>query len=147
MKKTILLYGVSLALLILLLKILQYKYLIMDLSVEVYVGLIAAVFTVTGIWAGSKFLPPKIKEVIIPVEVAVTDFTLNESALKKSGLSSREMEVLQLMALGYSNQEIADKIFISVSTVKSHVSGILLKLEARRRTQAIQKAKELSIIA
>jgi two-component system, NarL family, response regulator LiaR len=64
MKKTILLYGVSLALLILLLKILQYKYLIMDLSVEVYVGLIAAVFTVTGIWAGSKFLPPKIKEVI-----------------------------------------------------------------------------------
>jgi two-component system, NarL family, response regulator LiaR len=57
------------------------------------------------------------------------------------------MEVLQLMALGYSNQEIADKIFISVSTVKSHVSGILLKLEARRRTQAIQKAKELSIIA
>ncbi len=119
----------------------------MDLSVEVYAGVIAIVFTATGIWAGSKLLPPKTKEVMIPIEVAVTDFTLNESALKNSGLSSRELEVLQLMAMGYSNQEIADKIFISISTVKSHVAGIFLKLDAKRRTQAIQKAKELSIIA
>ena len=143
-KKTVLVYGLSLAALVILLKFLQYKYLMMDLSVEVYVGVIAFLFTITGIWAGSKLIKPKIKTVV--VETASAPFTLNEEAVKSTGLSQRELEVLQLMAKGYSNQEIADRIFVSVSTVKSHAAGIFLKLDAKRRTQAILKAKELKII-
>ncbi|MEP7265109.1 MAG: response regulator transcription factor [Bacteroidota bacterium] len=144
MKKTILIYGLSLAALIMLLKVLQYKYMLMDLSIEVYIGVIAALFTITGVWAGSKLISPKIKTVV--VETLSTPFIINEEAVKSTGLSQRELEVLQLMAAGFSNQEIADKIFVSVSTVKSHAAGIFLKLDAKRRTQAILKAKELKII-
>jgi two-component system, NarL family, response regulator LiaR len=143
-KYPVLIYGVSLALLIVILKFLQYRYLMMDLSVEVYGGIIALLFTVAGVWAGSKLIKPKIKvkEVLVPVSA----FAMDESALKETGLSPREYEVLQLMADGFSNQEIADKLFVSLSTVKTHSANIFLKLDAKRRTQAIQKAKELSII-
>jgi DNA-binding NarL/FixJ family response regulator len=142
-KKTVLIYGLSLAALVILLKFLQYKYLMMDLSVEVYIGMIAVLFTITGIWAGSKLIKPRIQTVIIEQE---SPFAVNESAVKETGLSQRELEVLQLMAKGYSNQEIANQIFVSVSTVKSHAAGIFLKLDAKRRTQAVLKAKELKII-
>lgn len=145
MRKTVLIYGLSLACLVILLKVLQYKYIVMDLSIEVYVGVIALLFTVAGIWAGSNLMKPKIKTVL--VESSPVPFQVNEEAIKSTGLSQREMEVLQLMAEGYSNQEIADKIFVSVSTVKSHAAGIFLKLDAKRRTQAILKAKELKIIS
>ena len=73
--------------------------------------------------------------------------TIDENKIKELGLSGREMEVLNEISHGLSNKEIADKLFVSESTVKTHVSNVLLKLDAKRRTQAIQIAKELHIIA
>lgn len=150
MRRTILIYGLALAALTALLKIVEYKYLIRNISLEVYMGIIALFFTILGVWAGIKLLGSK-KTIIKEVEVLVPSangatFELNEKALSVSGISVREHEVLQLMSKGLSNQEIADKLFISLSTVKTHAANLYLKLDVKRRTQAIQKAKELSLI-
>lgn len=139
MKRTIILYGLSLAGLVFLLKYLEYQLIVRDLSVEFYVGIVAVFFTALGIWAGLKLTQKKI--VMVGPE-----FILNESALHKIGISKREHEVLTWMAQGLSNQEIADKLFVSLNTVKTHSSNLFLKLEVSRRTQAIQKAKALRLI-
>lgn len=139
MKKTILLYGLALALMVLLMKWLEYRYFLKELSTEFYIGIIAIFFTGLGIWAGLKFTR---KNVI----VAPSPFVLNESQLQKLGISKREWEVLQLMAQGLSNQEIADKLFVSLNTIKTHTSNLFVKLEASRRTEAVRKAKEMSLI-
>lgn len=139
MKKTILLYGISLAVLISLMKYVEYRYLVRDLSIEFYVGVVAIFFTGIGIWAGLRLTR---KKVIVVGE----DFTLDEAQLKRLGISKREHEVLELIAGGLSNQEIADKLFVSINTIKTHSSNLFLKLEASRRTQAIQRAKELRLI-
>lgn len=142
MKKTILLYGLALAVLIFGLKILEYRYIMRDLSIEFYMGVIAVAFTILGVWAGLKLVRPK--KVI--VEKPITEFRLNEVMLHQLGLSKREHEVLELMAHGYSNQEIADRLFISLNTVKTHTANIFIKLDVKRRTQAVQKAKSLALI-
>lgn len=139
MKKTILIYGTSLAALISVMKYIEYSYLVRDLSIEFYVGVVALFFTGIGIWAGLRLTRKK-------VVVIGGDFTLDEEQLRKRGISKREHEVLELIASGLSNQEIADKLFVSINTVKTHSSNLFLKLEASRRTQAIQKAKELRLI-
>jgi ATP/maltotriose-dependent transcriptional regulator MalT len=95
-------------------------------------------FTALGIWAGLRLTRPKIVELGSP-------FQLDEANLRTLGISKREYEVLELIAQGLSNQEIADRLFVSTSTVKTHVSNVLAKLDARRRTQAIQRAKALHI--
>lgn len=142
MKRTILIYSLSIAGLLLILKLIDYKYVIRDISMEIYLGLTAILFTALGIWAGLKILNPKKKEALVIPDAEITD----KNAIEASGLSKREYEVLELMALGYSNLEIAEKLFVSVNTIKTHVSRILYKMEVKRRTQAIQKAKELRII-
>jgi two-component system, NarL family, response regulator LiaR len=142
MKKTILFYGLALAALVFLLKMLEYRYLVHDLSVEFYISVVASLFTVVGIWLGLK-LTRKKKIVMVAAPV---DFNVDESLLRQTGISKREYEVLELMARGYSNQEIADKLFVSLNTVKTHSSNLFVKLDAKRRTQAIQKAKELALI-
>ena len=139
MRKTIIIYGISMAVLVGLLKLVEYKYFVREIPLEFYIGLVAVMFTALGIWAGLRLTRPKIVEVSGP-------FELNEANLKKLGLSKREYEVLELISEGLSNQEIAEKLFVSTSTVKTHVSNVLAKLDARRRTQAIQRAKELHII-
>jgi NarL family two-component system response regulator LiaR len=139
MLKTIIIYGVTLATLVLLLKVVEYRYFVHDLSLEFYLGLVAVLFTALGIWAGLK-LTRKKTVLINP------DFHLNQTELKRLGISARELEVLQLMASGLSNQEIADKLFVSLNTIKTHTSSIFSKLDAKRRTQAIQRAKELLFI-
>jgi ATP/maltotriose-dependent transcriptional regulator MalT len=80
------------------------------------------------------------------VPVSSDNFQLNEALLAQTGISKREYEVLELMAQGLSNQEIAEKLFVSLNTVKTHTSNLFVKLDAKRRTQAIQKAKELGLI-
>lgn len=140
MKRTIVLYALSLAVILFLLKFLQYRYLIADLSLEFYLGTVAALFTVFGIWLGLKLTRRK------KMELATGEFKVNAEALRGLGISSREYEVLELMAKGHSNQEIADKLFISLNTVKTHSSNLFLKLEVKRRTQAIQKAKEMMLL-
>lgn len=139
MTRTVLLYGISLALLIALLKFVEYRFLIRDLSLEIYIGLVAILFTGLGVWAGPRLTRRKIV-------VVRPDFVLDASALDRLGISKREHEVLELIALGHSNQEIAEKLFLSVNTVKTHLANLFLKLDASRRTQAVQKAKELRLI-
>lgn len=141
MKKISLIYGVSLAVLVFLLKYLEYQFFSKDLALEFYLAVIAMLFTSLGIWAGLRLTRKK----VVVVKMA-SAFAFNEHELDRLGISKREYEVLEWMARGLSNQEIADKLFVSLNTVKSHSSNLFLKLEVSRRTQAIQKAKELSLI-
>jgi len=142
------LYGIALAVLLFLLKWLQLKWIILDHSLEIYIGAIALIFTLLGIWLAMKLIRPRIK--IVTIESTATPlvgaFTLNETAVEKMGLSKREMEVLMAMAEGLSNQEIADKLFVSLNTIKTHSSRLFEKMEVKRRTQAIEKAKRLQLI-
>lgn len=140
MKRTIIIYGLALAVLIFLLKFVEYRFLIRDLSLEFYIGAIAIFFTVLGVWAGLKLNK---KKTIIITNPA---FQFDQSRIDSLSISKREYEVLELMAKGLSNQQIADKLFVSLNTIKTHSSNLFLKLEVSRRTQAVQKAKELQLI-
>lgn len=139
MKRTIILYGLSVAALVFILKYLEYRFIVRDLSIEFYVGIVAIFFTLIGIWAGFKLTTKK-------VLLVGPEFVLNEPELQRLGISKREYEVLQLMARGMSNQEMADHLCVSLNTIKSHTSNLFLKLEVSRRTQAIQKARQLRLI-
>jgi NarL family two-component system response regulator LiaR len=141
MRRTIFLYGIAMAVLLGVLKLVEYKYLVRDIPLEFYVGLIAVLFTALGIWAGLRLTRPKIVEVLVD-----GPFTRDDEAVKRLRISKREFEVLELMAEGLSNQEIAERLFVSNSTVKTHVSNVLGKLESSRRTEAIANAKQLRII-
>lgn len=147
MYKKIILYGLVLGLLIIGLKFAEYRFLIRSHSFEIYAALIALLFTAVGIWAGSKFV--KKKEVTVIKEVMVqapAEFSVNENNLKHFNISKREHEVLVLMAQGLSNQEVADKLFVSLNTVKTHSSKLFEKLNVQRRTQAVQEAKKLGLV-
>lgn len=139
MKRTVFLYGFSLAGLVFLLKYIEYQLIVRDLAIEFYVGIVAVFFTALGIWAGLKLTQKR-------VVMVGPEFIFNETELKRLGISRREHEVLELMAKGLSNQEIADALFVSLNTIKTHSSNLFLKLQVSRRTQAIQKAKELRLI-
>ncbi len=138
MKKEILIYGIALAAAATLLSVLQYHFLVRSFSFELYLLMIALLFTVVGVWAGKKMTgtPATGRQEFIP----------NHEAIAYLGLSDRELEVLMLIAEGLSNQDIADRLFISKNTVKTHLSNIFSKLDASRRTQAIKKARSLKII-
>jgi NarL family two-component system response regulator LiaR len=143
----IIVYGISLSVMLLLLRWLQWKFLIVDNAIEIYIALIACIFTALGIWIALKLSKPKVTTLIVEKKIYVdTDSTIDEHELKKLHLRSREYEVLQLMSQGLSNAEIAEKLFISLSTVKTHASGLFEKLEVKSRTQAIEKAKRIRII-
>lgn len=145
----IMIYGASLALLLFLLKWFEVKFLLYSHSIEVMIGAVAVVFTVLGIWLSSKLTKPQIKTVVVEKEVIVEkgpEFIFNESAFLESGLTERELEVLTSMSLGLSNQEIADKLHLSVPTIKSHASNLFEKLDVKRRTQAVERGKYLKII-
>lgn len=145
----IILYGLFLALLVFCLKWLQWKFLIVDNSIEIYIGLIALFFTVLGAWVATQLAKPKIKTVVIEKEVFISqpgDNIINETELKKLNLSKREYEILQLLAKGFSNAAIAENLFLSLSTVKTHVSNLFFKMDVKSRTQAIEKSKRLKII-
>lgn len=120
-------------------RMIEYRFLVRDLTLEFYIGIVAIFFTALGIWVGLRFTRKK-------VVVINPDFHFNEKVQSQRGISKRELEVLELMAQGLANQEIADKLFVSLNTVKTHSSNLFSKLEVSRRTQAIQKAKELSLI-
>ncbi len=146
----IVLYGLILAGLVFLLKWLQWKFLIVDNSLDVYIGLIAVFFTILGVWVATQLTKPKIQTVIVEKEIYVPlsdESTLNEAELKKLDLSNREYEVLQLLAKGYSNAEIATSLYLALSTVKTHVSNIFVKMEVKSRAQAIEKSKRLKLTA
>lgn len=144
----IILYGLLLAILVFLLKWLQWKFLIADNASDVYIGLIAVFFTILGVWIATQLIKPKAQTLVVEKKIYVAsshDFIMNEAEFKKLNLSNREYEVLQLLAKGYSNAEIADKLCLSLSTIKTHVSNLLFKMDVKSRTQAIEKAKRLKI--
>jgi DNA-binding CsgD family transcriptional regulator len=142
----IILYGSSLALLLFLLKWLEWRFIILDHAIEIYSGAIAVVFTGLGVWLALKLARPKWKTVVIEKEVPINRGVIDQKELARLGLSRRELEVLHLMAEGLSNQEIASRLFVSLNTIKTHSSKIFEKLDVRRRTAAIDKAKKLNII-
>jgi NarL family two-component system response regulator LiaR len=155
--KSVIIYGLSLAALLFLLKWLELRFVIIDHSFEVYIGCIAIIFTALGIWLALKLSRPKIETrvetVVVEKEIYVKDnatnntsFIMNEAEREKLGLSNRELEVLQLMSEGLSNQEIADRLFVSLNTIKTHSSKLFEKMDVKRRTQAVEMAKRLNII-
>jgi DNA-binding CsgD family transcriptional regulator len=145
MKRHILMYGLIGGVLITLLQWTQYRFLVIDHSIEIYGALVAAVFAVLGIWLGLKLTRPKVvvKEVPIP---AIQAFVLDEKKREDLGITRRELDILELIARGMSNREIAEKLFVSENTVKTHSSRVFDKLGAKRRTQAVQLGKELGLL-
>jgi DNA-binding CsgD family transcriptional regulator len=143
--KHIIMYGLIAAILIFALKWLQWKFLIVDNAIDIYIGLVAVFFTLLGGWVARQLVKPKVQTVVVEKEVP-EKFIVNEAALNKLNLSPREYEVLQLLALGQSNTDIAENLFLSVSTVKTHIYNLYSKMEVKSRTQAIEKAKRLQLI-
>ena len=136
-KRSTILYGIAIALGAILMQWLEFQYTVRFFSSDVYIILIAVLFTVLGLWVGNRLSSPKQKE---------EEFKRNEEALTYLGISEREYEVLTLLADGKSNKEIADSLFVSTNTIKTHLKNLFSKLEVSRRTQAVQKARELRLI-
>jgi DNA-binding CsgD family transcriptional regulator len=155
MKKTVLLYGLLCGVLIVALKLLEYRYLVLERSLEIYGGALALIFSGLGLWLGLRLTQPKERVVIrevpveVPVEVRVpagTPFIRNEERLRALGITPREYEILEALAAGLSNREIAERLFVSENTVKTHTSRLFDKLAAKRRTQAVQLAKAAGLL-
>lgn len=143
-RANILLYGLALGLLLAALQFFQYRLVVLQHAVEWYVGLVALLFMGLGIWAGRKLTAKK--PATSPVLPGQEPVRPKEEVLEKTGITPREYEVLELMAQGLTNQEIADRLYVSLNTVKTHTSNVFGKLDAQRRTQAIQKAKALGLL-
>jgi len=146
-KKQILIYGLLGGLLIAALRLVEYRFLVVEHSIEIYGGLIALLFAGVGVWLGLKLT--RKKEVVVFKEVMVSaavPFALNDERLRELGVTPREREILELIANGMSNREIAEKLFVSENTVKTHSTRLFDKLGAKRRTQAVQLGKELGLI-
>ncbi len=148
MKRQVLIFGLVGGILITLLKWTEYRFMVIDHAVGIYGGLTAITFAVLGIWLGLKLTgPPRetvvVKEVMVP---AAEPFVPDESKRDSLGITRREMEILELVAQGMSNREIAEKLYVSENTVKTHCSRAFDKLGAKRRTQAVQLGKELGLL-
>jgi NarL family two-component system response regulator LiaR len=146
--RSVLIYGASLAALLFVMKWLEWRFLIADYAVEIYAGALSIIFTSLGVWLAIKLIRPKTNTVFVEKEVIIktNDFVLDEQELTRLGLSKRELEVLQLMAEGMSNHQIAERLFVSLNTIKTHSARVFEKLEVQRRTQAVDKAKKLRLI-
>ena len=147
-----LIYGLCGGILIVMLRLIEFRFLVVEHSIEIYGGLIAAMFAGLGIWLGLKLTRKEevvlLKEVVkeVPVPQPAEPFAVNEEQLKQLGITKRELEILDLIARGLSNREIAEKLFVSENTVKTHSSRLFDKLSAKRRTQAVQIGKEIGLI-
>jgi two-component system, NarL family, response regulator LiaR len=147
MRKHVLLYGLLGGVLIAGLKLIEYRWLVVEHSVEIYGGLVAAVFAGLGIWLGLKLTRRTETVVVREVMVAApVNFVRDQVKVESLGITPRELEILELIAEGLSNKEIAARVFVSENTVKTHSSRVFDKLGARRRTQAVQLGKELRLI-
>ena len=143
--RDILIYGVSGGVLLAVLKLTEYRFLVVEHSVEIYGGLIAALFAGLGIWLGLTLTRKKPAVIVREVPIA-GPFVLNETRLNELGITPRELEILGLIANGLSNREIAGRLFVSENTVKTHSSRLFDKLGAKRRTQAVQLGKASRLI-
>ena len=147
MKRHVLLYGLIGGLLIAVLKWMEYRFLVIEHSIEIYGGLVAATFAALGIWLGIKLTSKQERVVIKEVPVLSGEPFLPDDGKREAlGITPRELEILELIAQGLSNREIAEKLFVSENTVKTHSSRVFDKLGAKRRTHAVQLGKELRLI-
>jgi len=160
MKRHVLIFGVVGGLLIATLQYTEYRFVIIEHSVELYSALVAILFATFGIWLGLRITRSRetiretvvVKEVLVPAEVpapgptAPAPFAPNTSRRQTLGITARELEILSLVARGYSNREIATQLFVSENTVKTHCARAFDKLGAARRTQAVQRGKELGLL-
>ncbi len=147
--KTTVMYGIALACLLFLLKWMELKWMVYSHSMDIYIGAISILFTFLGIWLAKQLTKPKTNTIIVEKwlnPIPVENGLINETAIVNLGISTREMEVLNLMAKGMSNAEIAGILFLSIPTIKTHIANLFFKLEVKRRTQAIEKAKRLQLI-
>ena len=135
MNKTVLIYGAVLALAAFVLQWLDYQHSVRVFATEIYIIIIAVGFTVLGLWIGRRLTGRQDGE-----------FRRNSKAIEALGISDREYQVLELLAKGHSNQEIADSLFISLNTIKTHIANLYQKLGVSRRTQAVNKARSLNLV-
>ena len=145
MLKTIILYGIGGGLLIAAMRAVEYRWLVVEHSLEIYGGIVAAVFASLGIWLGLKLTRERVVVREVPVP-APAEFVRDDARAQSLGLTARELEVLGLIAAGHATREIADLLHVSENTVKTHSSRVFDKLGASRRTQAVQKAREQRLI-
>ena len=142
-----LIYGACGGALIALLELFQFRFLVVERAVEIYGALIAVLFAGLGMWLGLRLTRKRHLVVVREVAVPVPDvFTLNEERQRQLGITKRELEILELIAQGLSNREIAEKLFVSENTVKTHSSRLFDKLDVKRRTQAVQAGKAMGLI-
>lgn len=141
MVRQVIVWGAAGGILIALLKVIEYKHFVHDYPTEVYVSLIAVIFTAVGIYLGLKWTRPK----EVPVRGG-GPFVLDEAKLREVGLTQREHQILGLIAEGLSNREIGERLFVSENTVKTHSSRLFEKMQVSRRVQAVQRGKDLGLI-
>jgi ATP/maltotriose-dependent transcriptional regulator MalT len=147
MKRHILIYGVVGGVLIAGLKWTEYRFLVIEHSFEIYGALIATTFAILGIWLGLKLTKTRETIVVREIPVATTRvFSVDDTTRENLSITPRELEILGLIAQGLSNREIAEKLFVSQNTVKTHSSRVFDKLGAKRRTQAVQIGKEFGLL-
>jgi ATP/maltotriose-dependent transcriptional regulator MalT len=145
--RDILLYGLCGGVLILILKLTEYRFLVVEHSIEIYGAFIAALFAALGIWLGLTLTRKKPSTILSEIPAQATEpFVLDEARLTQLAITPRELEILGLIAAGLSNREIAARLFVSENTVKTHSSRLFDKLGAKRRTQAVQLGKTSRLI-
>ena len=146
--REILVYGIAVGLLVLAIQLSEYRFLVVEHSVEIYAGLIAILASAVGIWLGRSLRRRKVREEPPPMIAAspAGEFAPDAARLARLGITPRELEILELIASGLSNREIAERLFVSENTVKTHASRLFDKLGARRRTQAVQIGKASRLI-
>ena len=149
--RTVLVFGIVGGTLIAVLQLVEYHYLIVEHSVEIYGVIIAATFAAVGIWLGSTIVRTRevVREIAVHVEVPVASaagFVRDDGARERLGITEREMEVLACIAQGLSTREMAERLHVSENTIKTHAGRVFAKLGARRRTQAVHSAKEQRLI-
>jgi two-component system, NarL family, response regulator LiaR len=155
MKRHVLIFGLVGGLLIAALQYTEYRFVIIEHSVELYSALVAILFATFGIWLGLRITRRRetiretvvVKEVLVPAEAAAqAPFAPNTVRQQTLGITARELEILTQIAHGFSNREIATQLFVSENTVKTHCARVFDKLGAARRTQAVQRGKELGLL-
>ena len=156
MKRHVLIFGLVGGLLIATLQYTEYRFVVIEHSVELYGALVAILFATFGIWLGLRITRRRetiretvvVREVLVPAEAPAppNPFAPNTARQQTLGITARELEILTLVARGFSNREIATQLFVSENTVKTHCARAFDKLGAARRTQAVQRGKELGLL-
>lgn len=147
MWKTTVLFGLVCGVLIAVLELIEYRFLVIEHSLQIYGGLVAILFAGLGIWLGRRLAQRRLDRVGAVAVRTDAGFVVDRQRLESLGITPREHQILELIAAGLSNREIAEKLYVSENTVKTHSRRLFDKLNARRRTQAVQLAKQAGLIA